>query len=218
MKTLTILKALVFIAAILLTNGVITAEESITCSGTVLGPDNQPIEEAKVVLYGLSINREFRGYSVTPEKKQITSSDGKFSFTLQSGPSTTKPIVMITAQKPGLSIGWFNWQLRDNIQKDIQLTRPAALSGKVISPEGQPVEDAKVRILLLSKNEISLAGFLFGFDTLEGLSSRSDSDGQFRFENLPEDSRAELAVTESGFAHSIKFDPQAISPHFSQTD
>ncbi len=171
-----------------------------TCTGRVVDSKGNPLTSSQVAAYELYFdmagNLKLRLIGET-----VTKADGNFLF--ETTPSVRKNRSMgaeVVARKEGLAVGWALWPLYGNQKATITLQEPAKLSGKVVDENGTPIPNANVRAVLFKKKTLreEKTMWLAGIQPFNWLSIQSDRDGRFEFNNIPQNSAADLLVTASG--------------------
>ena len=173
------------------------AEETkkITCTGKIIDYSARPVEGAIVVCY--QVQNKFNKYNITwgwrsprsyePIGRVKTTPDGRFSI---QGKEKTFSISYLVAGKPGLALGWRNIdQSGENI---IRLGKPSLLKGTVVDEVGQPVPNARVRVCL--KNEMMKYWEIEPILPEDWFIKKTDANGQFFFENVPEQATADFGA------------------------
>jgi len=169
--------------------------------GRVLGPDQQPVAGARMMLRtsvaGDSRTR-FRAV-LEPESldtfEAVTKADGRFDFgNLLAGryDLTARGRGWAPLTVPSLEVPEGN---RPIDLGTLVLARGVALEGGVVDTSGRPVEGAEVRLTEASDPEIP--GFSEESDETKGLSG---ADGFFRIEDLRAGSTVDVSVERSGYA------------------
>lgn len=185
----------------LLTGLVFAEEEEIKqFSGTVTGPDDNPVVGAQADLYLLSIDQPSMSYRIYPMGQSESDAEGHFSFSVNSEDvkayTSSHAIFCCLVQKEGLSCGWATL-MSDDQALDVQLTEPQKMIGFVYTADGKPVPEAEVRLVA-----VMLGGdgqqFMFGVEPVEAFATKTCEDGRFDFTNLPENATAEFLVRKPG--------------------
>ena len=176
--------------------GAETAE--VICEGKVVGQQGEPIAGAKVAVYK-TIWCEWAAIGFKQPLLTKTETDAQGDFTVRI-PLAADQAVMVASGKD-VSMGWYNWnrKWRADDKILISLTKPMRLAGTVLNDEGAPVAGAEVRALLMIAED-GVLRTLQGFDPLESLVTRSDSEGHFLFDGIPADARADFIVSAPGRA------------------
>ena len=172
------------------------------CTGRIINSKGNPLASAKVAAYeeyfDMAGNVKLRLVG-----ESVTKADGNFIF--QTRPSVEKNRSkggLIVSQKEGLAIGWAHWPLYGDQRAMITLQEPTKLSGKVVDENGESIPNADVRAVLF-ENKTTQEGkvsWLPGIQPFNGLSVRTDKNGRFEFNNIPENIASDLLVTASGFS------------------
>ena len=116
--------------------------EELTITGLVLGPDEQPVAGAQVLVQYRTPGRKW----VTVTQKAETDVGGGFSFTCDS--AHWESSVQVAARKPGLAVDWAAVEGGQRLTLRLGAT-PATLSGVVRDAEGNPIVGAEAYISLL---------------------------------------------------------------------
>ncbi|MHC4325293.1 MAG: carboxypeptidase-like regulatory domain-containing protein, partial [Planctomycetota bacterium] len=117
-------------------------------SGRIIDTEGEPIAGARVAFYQTTFDYTINSAESKLTGEVTTAGDGVFSFkaAVEAG---NYPNGSIVAEKEGLALGWVDWNMRDDQQRDIILGEPKELSGVVVDEAGKPVPDADVSIWLI---------------------------------------------------------------------
>jgi len=162
--------------------------QTITVTGRVVDYQARPVAGATVVCYerkGSPLSFELLG-------RAYTTSDGRFSLQVE----TEGFFTCLVAGKQGLALGWKEIERAGNTT--IRLGRPSLFKGTVMDEAGRPVPGAKVRICL--KNEMMARREIAPLLPEGWYTTRTDAQGQFLFDNVPEGSTADFGVEAPGRA------------------
>ncbi|MHC4207837.1 MAG: hypothetical protein ACYSTT_24550, partial [Planctomycetota bacterium] len=172
------------IVVVITSQSVAEETKEITCTGKVLDEQNNPIAGTRVTLYQVTYD-----YSANTSKSKLTGdvttvNDGVFSFkaVVGTGSNTSGYIV---AEKEGLALGWAEWDMRDDQQRDITLGEPKELSGMVVDESGKPVPDADVSVWLIAIGEGQDQQSLGRPVAEKLLTENTDTSGLFTFTAIP---------------------------------
>ena len=156
-------------------------EPAARVSGRVRDPEGRPVEDAAVVV-DLSGGRGWRGRSGT----EPTRTDPEGRFTLVEVPPGD---VTLHAHAEGfLRDGLVHVEVEPGAHLEdveITLTPGATVLGRVVGPGGEPLPEARVRLLEEARS--------FG----PGGTAHTDGDGRYRMEGIPPGARSFVAVHES---------------------
>lgn len=172
------------------------ASEEMTIHGQVIDYLSQPVAGAEVALIELDGDGFFRPKSVTLlETVSETDPEGSFHF---ESTDTARNDLLVVARKQGLAIGW-KYLDRDKLRitqsqrtLTLVLDKPHEITGRLIDTQGRPVNGATVQICPLGRG----AGLITG--PRSWFMVETDSQGAFRFWQLPRDPPVQLYVTLSG--------------------
>ncbi len=167
------------------------AGDTVKVSGRVMDEEGRPLSEARVELRWFSDERRDR-----PEPTiDTTDQQGRFSFALDEDAK----IEAVTAGKDGYSIDWKSPVLSPDEPITLRLGPPAGFSGRVVDETGQPFEGAAVALILSRPGK---AGLPLGQIGGSSPQTRTDAEGRFAFENLPENAGVGFSVSADGRALS----------------
>lgn len=181
--------------------------KQITCTGKVVDAQGQPITDAKVKLYKLTVNPATLSYDIKLAQELATKEDGAFTIKTETG-SDEFSLAIILAQKEELALDWANWGLRENLDVEIKLGQAKILAGTVVDEADNPVVGAEVRILMLVVGEAPRPRYLIGVEPFDLLLAITDGQGKFSFNNILGDATAEFLVKKPGRATVSTFEPR----------
>ena len=179
----------------------VSSEEpkKITYTGKVVDEQGRPIADAKVSLHQVTYGGEATPFDVKLLQEATTKADGAFSFALVAETEGYRQAIIL-AEKQGLAIGWDNWEMRQDKQKDIKLGQQKQLSGLVVDEAGSPIQDAEVSISFAMAGEGDNQRDLARHFAPNLLTVKTDASSRFTFDNLPADATFELGVKKAGRA------------------
>lgn len=182
------------------------------CTGTVIDSEGNLVDGADVAAYEMFFDRA-GNINLRFVSGATTKSDGKLVF--ETTPSVQKNRSrggIVVARKEGLALGWAHWSLYGNQEIKITLQKPTRLSGEVIDENKKSIPNAEVRAVLFEKksSQDDEIKWLPGIKPLDWISVRTDRNGRFEFNNIPENVRSGLLVSASGLGtiYSCKPDGQ----------
>jgi uncharacterized GH25 family protein len=182
--------------------------KEITCTGKVVDDQGKPLTNAEVKLYKLTVSLEQVSYEINLAKETTTKEDGIFIIKTDAGGDEISAQAFIVAQKKGLALGWVNWRLLDNLETEITLGPAKVLAGKVVDENQKPVADAEVGIAFMLMRINNEPQFMIGDMALKLLTTRTNDEGKFSFNQIPAEASAELLLKKPGRATVSTFDPQ----------
>ncbi len=171
--------------------GVDAAE--LTVTGTVLTPEAGPAAGATVFANWLFVEKPGKYNHVQAET--AAGADGAFELTLE-GEGEPIHSWAVGAMMDGYGLGWAFVERAEAEGVVIRLHEPATVAGRVIGPDRQPVEGARVTV-----QEISASGDR-GDSIYPPLTIRQTTgpDGRFEFPGMPADALVRLSAGASGYA------------------
>jgi len=208
-------KQLFVLIAVIIFNQICSAGQLRTYSrtGKVIDYRGEPVPGAEVVYYHYDSNFA----NITPLASKLcdicyTSSDGTFSFDVNK----ERCVSLIVVCKSGYALGWAGLNLQSELSPTIRLSKPSILKGRVVDEKGNPVANADVRVYLRSGMMSKLEDITFDLPDHENWYSRkTDSEGQFLFDNVPESSYAIFQVKAPGKASiCIERDDKSYTEYF----
>jgi len=173
--------------------------KQITYTGKVVDEQGQPIADAKVSLHQITYGGEATPYDVKLLQEVTTKADGAFSFALVAETEGYRQAIIL-AEKQGLAIGWENWEMRQDKQRDMTLGQPKQLTGLVIDENSNPIADAEVSISFALAGQGDDRRYLINQVAPHLFTVNTDAAGRFTFERLPADATFELGVKKAGRA------------------
>lgn len=183
--------------------------KEITCTGKVVDAQGEPIPDAKVGLYKVTISMETLSYDVELLKELTTNNDGTFAVETKVEGDELSGQSIILAEKKGLAIGWTNWRLNENLNDvEIKLEQAKLLAGTVVDDEDKPIADAEVGIAFMFVRTGEQPRYLIGGLSLEPLMAKTNAEGKFSFDRIPGGATLEFVVKKSGRATVSTFDPE----------
>jgi len=173
--------------------------KEISCTGKVINTEGKSIAGAKVTLYQVTYDYQANTAESKLAGEVTTTSDGVFSFkaVVESSSNINGYIV---AEKEGLALGWAEWDMRDNQQRDIILSEPKELSGTIVDEDGKSVLGAKVSVWLIAIGEGQRQQSLGRPVAEKLLTKTTDISGRFTFTNIPAEATADFIIKKSGKA------------------
>jgi protocatechuate 3,4-dioxygenase beta subunit len=185
--------------------------ETISVRGVVLGPDDKPVPNARVLLYPVSLGE-------AAHREIATGADGKFQAEIEilALPADGKPVspkaadvkavaarprdvgyVIILA--PGLAMTGSAINMEENT---FRLTPGIVATGSVKDADGKPVPGAAVRLLgVFSSDHASGKGNVWVRESSKAVfGSKAGADGQWKLENLPREGTALFLLDDERFA------------------
>ncbi|MBW8040601.1 MAG: hypothetical protein FVQ85_11430 [Planctomycetes bacterium] len=184
-----------------------------TCGGKVIDVDGSLLGGAKVAAYEMFFDMA-GSLNLRLVEEAATKADGEFLF--KATPSVKKSRSMggvVVAQKKGFALGWAEWPLYGAQQVTITLGKPVKLAGFIADENAEGIANADVRAVLFKKktSENEKTRWLPGLGPLPWLTVRTDREGQFEFNNIPEDIRADFVVSAAGFSTIYTHKPENLS-------
>jgi protocatechuate 3,4-dioxygenase beta subunit len=147
-----------------------------TVSGTVVGPGGKPVA-ATVVRWGLQTSSDS-----VPETK----TDEKGAFRLEGVPDEEN---VLSVMAKGLAPGFPNIVARGDQQVKVELKAGATIRGRVVDDGGNPIEGVRV-IAQVNNPRPNWMGFVY----LDELQAKTDRDGRFILEGMPEGVKCDVVV------------------------
>ncbi|MBN1975754.1 MAG: carboxypeptidase regulatory-like domain-containing protein [Sedimentisphaerales bacterium] len=181
--------------------------EIVTCTGKVVNIEGKPVESAKIGFYKILVSPGEVLYQVSLDKEGQTDKEGKFAYETEKGSSNTQ-VVIIYVQKEGFGLGWANWEMRNSENFEIKLYPAAAVSGVVVDESDKPVADANVSLAFLMIKTGDQPQFLLAEMMPDKLTTKTDGQGKFAFDNIPENARFDFRVKKPGRAATCTMDMQ----------
>lgn len=210
--TVVLLLALLTVPTVL----VLTARagtKKVTCTGKVLDAQGEPIAGVKVTAYEEHSDGIAGNILLRQVGEVTTKGDGAFVFTTEKKPVRGSFFFRshIVATKQGLALGWAQWSMREDAEKNIELGKPEKLEGLIVDEAGQPIAGAEVRANLLRTKPTATGEdekeWLPGIAPLDWLGTETTNQGGFQFDNIPADCAVELLVTAAGRATTLLREP-----------
>ena len=160
--------------------------------GTVSGPDGQPAADATVTAYAAKPRYLTAAEVLTEVGCQTTGPDGVFRFRVSRDTSR----VYFVATRSGTGLGWSRWMTSQAEAPIVVQMAPAAeLAGQVLDFQRKPVSGAAVSIAVGRRFQ-NYADLGSG---VPGLTTRTDAQGRFRFQDLPAGQSVHFVVRAPGF-------------------
>jgi beta-lactamase regulating signal transducer with metallopeptidase domain len=197
----------------------------VTCTGKVLDTRGRPIAGAKVTAYEMASDGIAGNILLHQVGRVTTKDDGAFVFKHQQRPARgTFFEGYIVATNDELALGWAVWNMREDIESNIQLGEPERLEGMIADELGKPVVGAEVRANL--SRTLETAGgkekreWLPGIPPFRELITQTNRQGRFLFSNLPTNLEVDLLVKAEGKATIFTYRSEKSEPAFKsgQTD
>lgn len=180
--------------------GADSKQKQITCTGTVVDEQEQPVAGAKVSLYKLFISMELMSFDVELSQNTTTNNDGTFTFKAAAEENQMNNQTIILVDKAGLALGWANWNLVKDYNVRIILGTSKELAGHIVDESDGPVSDAEVLISVMLMTSGREPRFIAGKTSEQLFSRKTNAEGKFRFERIPADAAAEFIVNKNGLA------------------
>ncbi len=175
-------------------------ETLLHCTGKVVSPDGQPVEGVAVTFYLFEYYTTSTLYDVVKAGEHTTGAEGTFAFDVGKKEDSNR-YGLIIAQKENYALGWTNWNVNQDEDVAIKLTRQAApLAGMVVDEADQPIPDATVSIYMLLVRDENNRHYLTSKAAPDLLTTKTDSAGKFRFGVIPEGATAEFCAQAPGRA------------------
>ncbi|MCP4261693.1 MAG: redoxin domain-containing protein [Planctomycetes bacterium] len=174
----------------IINNSIAEEVKKITYTGRVVDYNARPVEGATVVCYKFSHGQNQNSYD--PVERVQTTPDGRFSIQVEK--ENSHPLLV--AGKQDLALGWR--QIYNVSEPIIRLGRPSQFKGTVVDEVGHPVPGARVRICL--KNEMMAREEIAPLLPEIWFTSKTNTRGQFLFDNVPKGTTADFGVETPGKA------------------
>ena len=179
--------------------------DKVTCIGKVLDSQGKPVEGAKVAAYEMVFDGIAGNFALHKAGEVITEDSGTFTFTSEPKPErSTFSDSKIVAVKESMSLGWTVWSMREDVELNIQLGEPQILKGMVVNETGEPVVGVDVYANLMMNIKTDTGeekkDWLPGVEPMMCLGTRTDNQGRFVFNNLPENAEVGLLIKAPGRA------------------
>ena len=166
--------------------------EQVTVTGTVLGPDGQPVADCRVLAVYYSAEPEW------VDTEGVTDATGNFSFTLDVWDDYRH--ISVLAIREGFALDWVAVKSEEPVTLRLG-ANPVACTGTVVDPEGNPIAGAEVYVQTLRRPDgtddrqqyLSLRERTF-------LSDTTDEEGRFEITGLPPGAQVGLTVGAEGWA------------------
>ena len=190
------------------------SNDKVTCIGKVVDVQGMPIAGAKVTAYEMYSDGIAGNMLLRQAGEVKTAEDGAFIFTM---PKRERGIFIdcyIVAIKQNLALGWAEWDMRKDLESNIQLGEPARLEGVIVDNAGKPIAGAEVRANLLrileAREGKEKFEWLPGIPPLRELITQTNRQGRFLFSNLPADLDVDLLIKAEGKAttYTYQFEPR----------
>jgi len=162
-----------------------------TAEGIILGPNGEPVTEARVSFYPTY-------GAVQPHSQLATASDGKYAFSIKAA-NAEGSYGLIVVQKKGLAWNCRRWFLLGDLAADIRLARPAELAGVVVDEKGGPIAGAAVSLQALRSSDVR-SNWLSERLARELFTTTTDSQGRFHFMMLADGWRTDFLIAAPGYA------------------
>ena len=117
-----------------------TPTEKLTYSGRVVDSDGEPVADAEI-LYSVNYNR--------PKSVTQTGTNGTFRFEFVRSGLSEQVRVDIVATHPEHASGWWTLEAHSTADVEIQLEKPAIISGRIVNTAGDPIQNVEVQIKAL---------------------------------------------------------------------
>jgi protocatechuate 3,4-dioxygenase beta subunit len=147
-----------------------------TVSGTVVGPGGKPVATA-VVRWGLQTSSDS-----VPETK----TDEAGAFRLEGVPDEEN---VLSVMAKGLGAGFPNIAARGDQQVKVELKAGATIRGRVVDDAGHPIEGVQV-VPSINNPRPRWIGFVY----LDELKAKTDRDGRFILEGMPEGVKCDVVA------------------------
>ncbi len=187
--------------------------ETYITTGKVINYKGEPVSGATVVCYHYDSNF----LNITPLASKLcdtifSASDGTFSFDVNK----KRCVSLIVAYKSGFALGWAGLNLEKELSPTIRLGKPTILKGMIVDEKSNPIKNADVRVYL--RNEMMSRPEDIDFDLSDPenwFSRKTDSQGQFLFDNIPEGSYGIFQVKAPGKASiCVERDDKSYTEYF----
>jgi protocatechuate 3,4-dioxygenase beta subunit len=186
--------------------------KQITCTGKVVDARGQPIADAKVKLYRLTFPPESLLYDAKLAQELATKDDGAFTIKTKIESDELPTLKIILAEKEELALGWAIWRFRENLDIDITLGQPKVLSGTVVDENQKPIAEAEVGIAYMTMHTThGQPRFMLGDLPLKLLKARTDTEGKFSFDRIPEHTTVDFLIKKPGRATVSTINPKICS-------
>jgi hypothetical protein len=173
--------------------------KKITYTGKVVDEKGQAIADAKVSLHQITYGVTASSYDFKLVQEVGTKADGAFSFAMVAGSDGHRQAIIV-AEKQNLAVGWDNWEMQQDKQRDITLGQPKQLSGLVVDENSNPIADAEVSISFALAGQGDDRRYLTNQVAPQLLTVNTDAAGKFTFERLPADATFEFGTKKAGRA------------------
>ncbi|MCK4823719.1 carboxypeptidase regulatory-like domain-containing protein, partial [bacterium] len=124
----------------------------------------------------------------------------------------------IVAIKQNLGLGWVEWDMRKDLESNIQLGEPKRLEGVIVDKAGKPVVGAEVRANLYRTIETTddekKREWLPGIPPFRELITQTNRQGRFLFSNLPVELEVDLLMKAEGKATIYTYQSELKEPAF----
>ncbi|MCK4324624.1 MAG: carboxypeptidase regulatory-like domain-containing protein [Armatimonadetes bacterium] len=160
-------------------------------AGRVLTPDGQPAANADVFTEWLFRDRPGHFDEVLAET--TTGEDGRFTLTIE-GNGEPWPRWAVGATKDGFGLGWTMVELSESEEIVIRLHQATIVAGRVVNPDGQPIEGAEVVVAETSGKEERDSIYLWS-----RFAETTGADGHFEFSGMPLGKFVRLSARASGY-------------------
>ncbi len=188
-------------------------DDAVRFSGRVIDETGRGIGGAFVFFYEYGLDKTGVGYDRRLIRRINADADGTFEFTAPRSDGSDRLKGVILAVQAGLSMGWDEWNLKENVATAITLGRHGRLAGQIVDGKGKGIAGAVVRAFLIKgvQGTQADAGKTTVFDWL---TVQTDAAGAFEFTNVPVDARAEFLVEAPGYARLLTGEPSRITGQY----
>ncbi|HUW19983.1 MAG TPA: carboxypeptidase regulatory-like domain-containing protein [Sedimentisphaerales bacterium] len=180
--------------------------QKVKCTGKVSDANGQPIEGAKIKLYGLTVSPATFTFDVNLVQELSSGKDGTFTIEAARDESQLTGQAVILVEKDGLAVSWANWHKRQNIDVELKLGEPKVLAGRVVDESGNPVQGADVMLSFMMIGG-RFDRYMVGKVSEKLFADTTDAEGRFSFGRIPTEATAELLAKKPGRATISTFDP-----------